>query len=80
MNTCADELRALIADRPIHVHAAVRDVGRASPGAFYAMLNGKRAVQPWMVETVVQALRLGDRERRRLHRMAAREAGWEIGE
>jgi len=60
--------------------AMVAHYMRVSPQKVGEMLRKSRPVTPAIVNAVARLARIDDGSRAELHRMAAREAGWEIGE
>ena len=72
--TCAEALRKLMDAHGL----SQRQVGRQ--GTVSHILRGNVKVQPWFVNAVCDLTGVDQFHRQELHRMAAREQGWEIGE
>ncbi|WP_202842012.1 hypothetical protein [Luteimonas saliphila] len=71
----AIKLRAHALDIPLSALAKCAGLKPSSIRARLSISRGKRALQPWQVTKIAQALEL---EPPVLHRLAARHEGWQV--
>jgi len=71
----AIKLRAHELDIPLTDLAAIVGLKPDSIRARLSISRGKRALQPWQVTRIAQALRMDPRD---LHRLAAQHEGWQV--
>ena len=77
--TCAEALRKIIREDRIKPYILADQAG-LSRARLYALANGAGKVTPAIIDAIAKHITMPEPTRIMLHRMAAREAGWEIGE
>ncbi len=77
--TCAEALRRLMLAHRLKQMAVAAEAGMCTSSVTYT-LQGKMKVRPSMINAVADLTGVDKFHRQELHSMAAREAGWEIGE